>query len=91
MAKREHVYERRVRLLQERIDASIERMKDFLRTDGRPMFFQQLTQEEELKAYLDPNARIMLMRNKLLVDGPEKYYTWLQDMESRVQALLQGG
>lgn len=83
MAKSEHKYERRVRILRERIEQRIQLLKDFLSEDGRPMFYAKLTAKEELSLYLNPVTRVKLEQSKLTIDGPEEYYKWKQQMEHR--------
>lgn len=85
---KEHQYERRVRMLRERIDANIERMKQWVEVDGRPMFFKQLSPREELKLYANPQTRMLLERDKIATEGQEAFILWKARMEQKMLSLL---
>ena len=86
MPKEEHRLERLVRMAKERFDHSMElRLKSMMTESGRPAFMKELTPQERISRYFDPDLRRETMQGIVDVGGPEEVAKYLKGMDDLVK------
>ena len=88
MPKEEHRLERLIRLAKEQFDLNLElRLKSMMTESGRPAFMKELTPQERIERFLDPEAK-GLIEQQLEPVELGRYYA---DMLKLIQGERGGG
>ncbi len=67
---RQHKTERLIAALKEHFKHDVDKVRESLVVDGRPLFHTTLTMEEELARYRDPETRQAILESIERRDGP---------------------
>jgi hypothetical protein len=77
---RQHQDEKLVDAIKEVFQRDVERLKEFLTINGRPLFTQRLTTVEELARFHDPVVRQQIMDDLDRREGPDAVRAWMERM-----------
>jgi hypothetical protein len=85
VAKKEHQAEKFVRLLEERFQRDLAKLMEWGKVDGRPMFQQEMTDEQELVLWAQgPAGQVKLLEAVLKWNGPAAVQRKRAEMEKKM-------
>jgi hypothetical protein len=85
VAKKElHEAEQFLELLEQAFQHDLEQLERWGTVDGRPMFFQELSPEQEMVMYSNPATKVRLLEGVLQQHGAEAVAKKREEMDERM-------
>ena len=78
--KKEHIMERLLYMVQEQFEADLKALQDFSQVEGRPMFQRELSDDERLMRWLNPEIRAQIEAEIAKTEGLDAVLKYREDM-----------